>query len=188
MKQNSYENITTPIELLDYMSNNIKYGFLDKNGKIHNNSNSEDWNDFGSLCIVQDASGLLKTKHGTCWDQVELERDWFNNNYEYKTIFLWFELDKPNNLPTHTFLIFKDNDKYYWFENSFEKHRGIHEFNSEEDLIECVKIKQLEYAIENYDAKKEYYDFIKCYEYSKPNKDISVSDYLYHVTCGKYIK
>lgn len=186
-KPKDYKEISSPIELLNYMSANINYGFLGKSGKIYNNPNSNEWkNNWYSECVVQDAEGILDTKHGTCWDQVELERNWFQENkYEYKTIFIWFEVDKS--LPTHTFLIFKLNNNYYWFEHSFEKYKGIHEFFNEYELIKYVKNKQFEYAIENCGATKDDYKFIKCYEYNKPNKNIKVKDYINHVTKGKCI-
>lgn len=182
----NYKNISTPKELLDYMSNNIKYGFVDENGMIYNNPDSNDWKEnWYDKCIVQDGLGLLNTKYGICWDQVELERKWFEENkYKYKTLFLWFDIYNSD-LPTHTFLIYEYETKFYWFENSFEKYRGIHSFNSEKELIDDVKNKQLEYAISINKAIPEYYQYLKYYEYSKPIKNIHVYEYIKHVTSQK---
>ena len=179
-----YEFIKTPEQLINYMNDNIYYGFVGRNKKIYKNANSEEWkNDWYNECIVQDGNSLIKSHYSTCWDQVELERKWFSeNNYSYKTVFMWFEVNKPNNLPTHTFLIFNTNDKYYWFEHAFEDNRGIHEFNSEKELIDCIMNKQLDYAIEMGIATLEDKKFIKCYEYSKPEPNLNVDDYIYHVT------
>ena len=175
-----FESIKTPQELLDYMSNNIKYCSVGKDNKIYNNLDSSEWVD---KCIVQTGEQVLNTKAGTCWDQVELERLWFEkNNYEIKTIFMWFEVNYENNYPTHTFLLYKQDNKWYWFENAFFSSRGIHKFNSVEEATQCVKQKQLEYAISIGVAKEEDLKLIKCYEYPKLERALSIDEYLDHVT------
>ena len=52
-----------------------------------------------------------------------------------------FEVGRDCNYHMHTFLIFENDNKYYWFENAFEAQRGIHEFSSLDEAIECVKSK-----------------------------------------------
>lgn len=179
-----YEEILTPEQLIQYMSDNIHYGFVGKNGKIYKEQGSKEWNnDWYSECIVQNGESLMNSHYGTCWDQVELERKWFSeHNYLYKTIFMWFEINKPNGLPTHTFLIYYKDDKWYWFEHSFEVNKGIHEFLSEEILIDYIKDKQLEYAIKIGGATLQDRKYIKCYEYTEPEPNLGVNDYIYHVT------
>lgn len=171
-------NINKPNELLEYMTNNIKYGFVDINGNVYDNPKSDEWKlNWHDNGIVQNYQNVLKTKIGTCWDQVEFERKWFlDNNYEIKTFFMFFENDKP--LPTHTFLVYKSNDKYYWFENSFEIERGIHEYNNIDELINSVIDKQFKYAIEERGASLEDKEDIKCFEYVIPNKNIKINEYL----------
>ena len=45
---------------------------------------------------------------GNCFDQTELERDWFTkNNYYVETYFEMVNLDYKNAYPTHSFLIYK---------------------------------------------------------------------------------
>lgn len=95
---------------------------------------------------------------------------------------MWFEVNKPNNLPTHTFLTFKHNNKYYWFEHTFKIYKGIHEFDKQEQLIEFVKNKLLEYAIKTGKATKQDRGYIKYYEYTKSDPNLGIKDYLYHVT------
>lgn len=179
-----YEEILSPEQLLQYMSENIHYGFVDKNGKVYQEQGTEEWNnDWYSECIVQDGESLIQSHYGTCWDQVELERKWFmEHDYWYKTIFMWFEVNSPNNLPPHTFLIYHKDNKWYWFEHSFEPYKGIHGFDSEEALIEHVKDRQLEYAMKTSEAILQDRDYLKCYEYTKPEPNLGVNDYIYHVT------
>ena len=166
----TFDDIKTPNELLDFMKNNIKYGFLGKNGKKYYDQYSEEWNDWNNECIVQSGEEVLNSNIGTCWDQVELERLWFEkNNYNFKTIFMWFEVGRECNLPTHTFLLFEHDNKWYWFENSFEMYRGIHEYNSLEEAIEDVKSKQIEFTSKNYkDFSEEDKQTLVSYEYPKP--------------------
>ena len=147
-----------------------------------------EWNDWDKECLVQPGEEVLKTNIGTCWDQVELERLWFSkHNYEFKTIFIWFEVDYNNNYPTHSFLLYKENNKCYWFENAFFDYQGIHEFNTYEEAIDFIKERHLDNAINNKVAKKEDYDLIKCYEFQGFNKALSVEEYIDHVTNGKLI-
>lgn len=177
------EKTNSEDKLLDFMSNNIHYGFLGKNNKIYKDPNSKEWqDDWYKECIVQSGESLILTSYGTCWDQVELERLWFEKNgITHRTIFMWFETGTPSNLPTHTFLIYKKNKKWYWFENAFEANRGIFEFNNEIEAINYVKQKQLEYAIDYYSAKIEDLKILKTYEYSKPSSNLGVEEFFSHV-------
>ena len=180
--------INSPEELLDYMNKNIQYGFMDKNGKKYTDMFSDEWKDWYLQCIVQSGEEVLKTNIGTCWDQVELERLWFeNHNYIFHTFFMWFEVGRECDYPTHTFLIYELNNKYYYFEHAFEAHKGIYEFASINEAIEFVKEKQIEYTKMNFkDASDEDMNCLAVYEYTKPIKDLNVDDYLNHVTKNLY--
>lgn len=171
-----------PSELMDFMDKNITYGFVSRSGRIYVDRD-DDWNkDWYTKCIIQGAEEILKTGVGTCWDQVELERKWFQeHDYQFMTIFSWFEINKPNNYPTHTFLAYKENNKWYWFEHSFSSQKGIHEFGSLEKLIESVESKQLEYAVKSGVAKEKDGKLIKSYIYKKPKTNLGVNDYIKHV-------
>ena len=88
-------SIQTPNELLEYMSQNIIYGFIGKNGKKYTDMFSEEWNDWYSECFVQNGEEVLESKIGTCWDQVEFERLWFEKKgYTIHTFFMWFEVTR----------------------------------------------------------------------------------------------
>ena len=181
-----FNNISSPEELLEFMDC-ISYGFVSKTGKKYYDNDLEGWNNWFEECCVQNGEDVLKSRVGTCWDQVELERLWFDkNNYKFKTIFSWFEHGRNDDMPTHTFLIYESNNKYYWFEHSFEMYKGIYEFDSEEDAIEYVKDKQFEYALMNNECAKENdRDYLVCYEYNKPMDHLNVKDYLEYVTSRK---
>ena len=118
------DDIKNPEELLNFMSNKINYGYLGKNDDNFN----LDWYE---QYILENKDDILNNLYGNCWDQVELERDWFlKNGYEIKTIFEMVKLDYDNIYPSHSFLVYKDNNCWFWFENSDFNNRGIHKFNS----------------------------------------------------------
>jgi hypothetical protein len=187
--RSEFENIKTPNELLEFMKNNIKYGFTTKDGKKYYDMDSKEWDEhWYPECIVQSYEGILDTLCGTCWDQVELEREWFKRNkYRFKTIYLEFETagPEPNDYPTHSFLVFNENNKWFLFENSFGSNRGIHEFNTLDSLIVSVKNKLLEHAINNCDLKLTNRDLINEWVYDKPPTNASVDEYINHVTSNK---
>lgn len=122
-------------DVMDIMKN-INYGWIDKN----NNSYTIVDETFSDNYILQSPKETLKNKIGVCWDQVELERYLFKgNNWNIKTYFIVnYDNDK---CPTHTFLTFEKNNKFYWFEHAWEKFRGIHEYNTIKSLLLDVRNK-----------------------------------------------
>lgn len=156
------------------MQKNVKYGFVDQDNNPY--FTFEQWNE---KCVVQTGKDVWQTNVGTCWDQVEFERFWFEqNNFDFKTYFFIFETEK--NLPTHTILVYKQNGKYFWFENAFEDQRGIHEFNTLEDLLTTVKQKLCEFS--SHLLTKEDCKTLTIYEYGTPTKKMTVEEYLTFVT------
>ena len=176
--ENNYNNITSPEELLKFMSGNIEYGYLGRNNHIYKENDPNFDKDWLDEYILENASDVLKTKIGNCWDQVELERDWFKkNNYEFKTIYHQVLLDYDNPYPTHTFLVYKKDNKYYWFENAWENMRGIHEFNSIEELLE-FEYKENIKMLKNYNILEEEIKKIKYCEYDEPVSHISAMEFV----------
>ena len=112
-----------------HVMNSIEYGFRDENNKniIYD---EEKWrNEFNDFYYLQTPKELLKSKCGICWDQVELERELFKNTkFKYETYFIY--LNDNNMLPSHTFLVYQNNNNYYWFEHSWNKYMGVHQYKS----------------------------------------------------------
>ena len=123
-----------------HVMNSIEYGFRDENNKniIYD---EEKWrNEFNDFYYLQTPKELLKSKCGICWDQVELERELFKNTkFKYETYFIY--LNDNNMLPSHTFLVYQNNNNYYWFEHSWNKYMGVHQYKSMKKLYEDVKNK-----------------------------------------------
>lgn len=163
------EDVRSPEELLQFLNQKIKYGFVKKsNGQILEDQNSKEWRDVWlKEYYLQRPEELLKNKYGVCWDFVELERDWFSKKgYEYRTFYMAVIKKGGSNLPTHTFLVYKDknNNKWYWFEYSWSAYRGIHEYGDIGVLLGNVSEKNLN-SIKKIGAKQEDIDNHKIYEY-----------------------
>ena len=153
--------------------NNIEYGFKDKNG--NNLINSEIWDkEFHNFYYLLSPEELLDSKCGVCWDQVELERKLFNEaNIECDTFFIY--IDDNENLPSHTFLTFQLNNKYYWFEHSWYDMKGIHEYNNFEKLLNDVKTKFIDSRKNEINPDLNYDIYI--YKYNQPK---------YHISCDEF--
>ncbi|MFZ4632285.1 MAG: transglutaminase-like domain-containing protein [Patescibacteria group bacterium] len=175
-----FEKINTPEELSEYMEKNLEYGYVGKeSNRIYSSVDADFDNNFDKEYILQTPEQLLISKHGVCWDQVELERSWFlKKEYKIKVYFLMFAKDELNNLPTHTFLAYKKDGKFYWFENSFSSQKGIHEYKDLNSLIEDVKNKQFDYAKKECGAVADDFNDIKVCEYETPKFGCNPDEYM----------
>ena len=171
-------NYYNELEIMELMDE-IEYGWVDKNNLKHYLVDDSYSNNY----ILQKPSELIKNKVGVCWDQVELERYYFKNTfYNIKTYFIvYYDNDK---CPTHTFLTFEKNDKHYWFEHSWEKFRGIEEYNSLNELLLDVKNKFIRYELNN-NYKK---DNLVIREYKKPKYHLTVQEFYKHCEEGILVK
>ncbi len=170
-------NYYNEFEIMDLMKE-IEYGWIDKN----NNKHSIVDESYSDNYTLQSPNEVIKNKIGVCWDQVELERYYFKgNDWNVKTYFL-VHYDS-NKCPTHTFLTFEKNNKYYWFEHSWERFRGIHEYKSLKDLLFDIRNKFIKYELDN--------DYVVenlvLHEYKKPKYHISVQEFYNHCDYGTYI-
>ena len=179
------DKIKTPEELLEFMSNNINYGYLGKNDRVYHYDDSDFNSNWKEQYILETKEELLKNLCGNCWDQVEFEREWFiNNGYEVKTIFEMVLLDYDNEYPTHSFLAYKNNNEWCWFENADLNNRGIHRFNTFEELISYQQEKYLDF-LKTFNIKDEEINKIIITEFDKPKEHISSDEYLEHVINSK---
>jgi len=165
-------------ELHNYMKNNIAYGYIDGNNNKYDDVNQN----FDKIYILQSPEQLLKSKRGVCWDQVEFERTYFESNgYKYKTFFLVYY--DENDCPTHTFLTYKQNDEWIWFENSWELHRGLHKYYDIESLLKDVKEK----FIKSLNKIERNTENLFMYEYDKPDYGIDCLEFCKHAEQGKNV-
>ena len=177
------KNMNLKINEIMNVMDSIEYGFKDENGKNIIDTNPQKWDDeFYKFYYLQTPEELLKSKCGVCWDQVELERKLFqDNNIKVKTYFIY--IADNDTLPSHTFLTYENDSKYYWFEHSWEIYKGIHEYESELELLLDVKEK----------FKKEYNNvsessFLYIYEYQKPKEHITCDEFYEYIETQKHIE
>ena len=166
-------NIKSPEELYQYMRENIKYGFISnidnkayRRVEVNNDELYEEMLKEGYF--LQTPEELNKSKYGLCYDQVEFARKWFvENNYEVFTFF-----SKYHN---HSFIIYKDDKKYYLFERTFPGHNGIYEGKT---LGECLVIyKNMQFENADKDVNE-----IKIYPYNEVKFGIDFKEYKEHAS------
>lgn len=182
------KRIKTPEELLEFMTQNINYGYLGKNGRVYHYDDSDFDQSWYNQYILESSDQLEKNLYGNCWDQVEFEREWFiKNNYKIKTIYKMVLLNYSNIYPTHSFLIYQDNNSNWcWFENADFNNRGIHRFKTLKELLNYQHTKYIEY-LETFNINKEELDKIITTEFNKPQPNITAEEYLNHVINSKTI-
>ena len=141
----------------------IKYGYMNNAGNVCYNFDT-----FDGDYVLQSYKDMLKTKAGVCFDQVELERHYLYN----RDITSYFICYYGEFLQSHTFLVVKENNKYIWFEHAWEKYKGIHKYDSLDELLNDVKNNFMnEYNILDKDK-------ILLKSYSKPKSGIGLSEYF----------
>lgn len=155
----------------------IKLGYRDKLGNLYSGFRY----DFKDIYYLQNPKQLLESKVGTCFDQVELERELVTRlDVDCRTYFIMYPDDKMDY--AHTFLIYKDSKKYYWIENSWFKYKGLHVYDTKEDLFDDILDKFVN-TIPDGELKK-----VKMYMYDKPRFGINYTKFLSHCINGKSIK
>ncbi len=173
-----YKKIQNPEELLDFMNKNINYGYLSKNDKIYHQDDPNFDKDWYNNYILESTEDILNTKVGNCFDQVEFEREWFlKHNYEIKVFFHIINLSYDNPYPTHTFLTYKYNNKFYWFENAWNELKGIHEFDTMEELLNFEYEENVK-NLKRFNIKDEELKCFKINEIKIPKKHITAKEYL----------
>lgn len=177
---NKYNLIKTPEELLDFMDKNINYGYLGKNNKLYYFGDNDFDKDWYLEYVLESKDDILRTGIGNCFDQTELERSWFlENDYEVKTVFVMVNLDYENDYPTHSFLTYKnkDNSGWNWFESSDFDNRGIHRFQSFNEIIKYQLDKYKEF-LKTFNIKEDELSKIVVKVFSKPKENCSAREYL----------
>lgn len=148
------------VEYCDLLSK-IEYGWFDKKGNHHPKIDS----DYMLQYRLQSNEETLKHMVGVCWEITELGRDYFTNRgIQCKTIFV--VVNKFGYYHCHSFVIFTLNQKYYWFEATWKGRKGVHEFNSEKEIIDFVINNFNEICQIDYDSK-----WLEVWEYKKPKEN-----------------
>ena len=125
---------------------------------------------------------FIKNKYGVCWDFCELERLFFlQRNIEHDCYFIESCVKGQNGGPTHTFALFKQNNKWYWFEYSWFYHRGIWEYDSKDAALKDILTKYEQFYDNNLVD-------VNLYKTNKVTKRLGVFEFVDHCTEGRKIR
>ena len=95
--------------------------------------------DFIKYYVLLSPNEFEKYKGGVCWDYVAYEAMYFRAKYPNIKFETYYQvIDNRNDNPTHTFLIFEFNKKWYWFESSWKPNCGVYGFDNKSDCIEYI--------------------------------------------------
>ena len=163
------------IENIYKQLDDIQYGYI-----LDGKDISDDQYTFGSNYKLLSPDELLNIKYGVCWDQVELERKLLNdNNIKNESYFIY--LNDHDGLPSHTFIVIYDNNKYIWLEHAWYDYKGIHEYNSLDELLGDVINKFID---SHKDIK---YEELLLYKYNKPEYNISCEEFYNYIETQELI-
>jgi len=173
--------INSAEDLMKYFKANMNYGFIYRH-KIFSDLEQDFQENMNKLYKIRLNKDFIKNKYGVCWDFCEFERLFFDTmKIEHECFFIESYLTETIGGPTHTFTIFKEKTKWYWFEYSWFYHRGIWEFNSKEEAIKNI--------IEKF---KNFYNNklinINLYKTSKVTKRLNAYEFVNHCLSGQKIQ
>lgn len=182
----TFQEVKTPDQLMTYLDQNFEYGVIDNNGNSHCDSNSDE---FQIICDTQwrlrSVEEMLKDGVGHCYDQIEIEREWFiQNGFQVKTFWISaYQEEVENSGFSHTYLIYKDNGVWKLFEHSDFSNRGIYTFKSIEEAVKWQAKHQIKFAESCIKPLKQYTVRIK--EYNKPPVNVNMQEYLQFIDKSK---
>ena len=134
------KDITSPEDLLEFMKENIKYGWLDINGEEHIGN----LKNFRSLYRTSTIEETLQHGIGTCIEQVYLMSHILNKLNIKNKMFCTriYEGEDFNNQEEeehmHCFLLYYIDNKVYQIEHPNWEKIGIYEYPSEEQAIKEI--------------------------------------------------
>lgn len=134
------DNIKTPEDILGFMKENIKYGWLD----INNEEHIGNMKNFRKLYRTSTLEEILTHKIGTCIEQVYLmkllldkinipSKMYCTRIYESKD---FNDLEADEHM--HCFVLYYQNNKVYQIEHPNWERIGIYEFEKEETAIKEI--------------------------------------------------
>lgn len=134
------EEIKNEFDILEYMKENINYGWIDLDGNIHLNTMKEFRKKYRTMSIEE----ILYYKIGTCIEQVFFMKYLFDRANIKNKMFCCriFEPDEYESLEEeehmHCFLLFYKNNKVYHIEHPNFNRIGIYEYLSEKEAIKSI--------------------------------------------------
>ncbi|MDD4298707.1 MAG: transglutaminase domain-containing protein [Bacilli bacterium] len=128
-------DITTPQLLLDYMKENLQYGWIGIDGSKH----IENLNGFRSLYLTSSSEQVFKTGLGTCIESAIVAKSWLDSENIDNRLFCHRSCETEDSfdkeVKMHIIILYKEKDKWIHFEHSNRPEQGLHEYNSVESAI-----------------------------------------------------
>lgn len=160
---------------------NIKYGWYDTKGVLREHIDKD-------YMIEYRTRSPKETKElnvGVCWDLNELQRDYYESkNANFHTIFAVIN-DLYLKHPNHAFVIVEHNGKFYWSEGTWRTRKGIHEYNSKEEILKDIKANFSE--IYGKPLPEDKIENLEFFEYERPIYGLSAIDFFMHCIKGNKI-
>lgn len=177
------EEIKTPDDILEFMNEHIKYGWLDINNEEHIGT----MKNFRRLYRTSTVEETIKHGIGTCIEQVLLMHELLDKINVPNKMFCTriYEGKDFNDLEAeehmHCFILYYLNDKVFQIEHpNFEKI-GIYEYSSEEDAIKEIN----EYYVKMSKGKSrpvtEFYEVMPNISFKDFNEYINSLDKKYRI-------
>lgn len=147
--------IRTPNDILNFMKENINYGWIGVDGKIRIRT-MDDFRKFYRTSLVEET---IQSNVGTCIEQVNLMHFLMNKiGIESKMLCTrMYEDENFNDLNApermHCFLLFYVDNKVYQLEHPDDSRIGIHSYESEQDAIEFLVLHYEKKTEEEYKRK-----------------------------------
>lgn len=164
-------------EIKDFLSD-IEFGWSD----IDKNLSREPEKGFKKNYVLSSPEETIKNKVGIDFDLVEVERACFKNlELKFDTYFMAYY--ESRHLFAHAFIVYEENEKFYWFEASWANDKGIHEYSSLYDLLTDVRDKLKKYK----NIKFMDNDYLCVYKYRKPKYHINLKELYKHCESGENI-
>ncbi len=132
-----FNNIKTDNELMDFMNENITYGWIDKNNYYHFNNLFNFRNNYKISSIEE----ILEKGVGTCIEQAKLIKYFFDKIGLNNRLFChrsYEDKDNFDEVKMHCIVLFEYNDIWYHFEHSNQMKRGIHKYNSVDEALSSI--------------------------------------------------
>ena len=133
-------NLKTIDDILEFMKNNIRYGWLDINNEIHIGN----MKNFRKLYRTLSIDEILKYGIGTCIDQVKL-MNYLLNKISIKNKMFATRIYEPNNfnkldeeVHMHCFILCYIDNKVYHIEHPNWCRIGIYEYEDEQEALKTI--------------------------------------------------
>ena len=172
------KDIKTPQDILNFMNENIKYGWID----INNEEHIGEMKNFRKLYRTSTLEETLKYGIGTCIEQVLLMKNLLDKINIPNKMFCTrvYEGKDFNNLEAeehmHCFILYYMNDKVFQIEHPNYEKVGIYEFNNENEAIKKINDYYVEMAEGKSRPVTQYYEVIPHISFKEFNEYINSLD------------